>query len=256
MPQSLRCRPTLRRTPCPLLEPRRAQAWLTPQEFHHHHRWTVRRHWWRCLGHRSCRGASAGPSIRPPWWASRHRRRGVSPAHSTGPAAARQRRRAARSRSRWPRQRRRPGNHPPRRTRGIGAGVRAGDAESLPGRHQHADAERDRQCPDAADVLAGTPGERARRRHSDEVLRCDADRRTRGLRWTGASRVAVVSVTSSYTAVRVGGHRTYLTVRGFWLTPTGIARPEPSAKPRAYRQQETHCRVNAHMKFTRTINND
>ena len=213
MPQSLRCRPTPRRARCPLVEPRRPQARSTPEEFHHH-RWPVRRHWWRCLGHLSCRGPSAARSIRPPWWASRHRRRWVGPAESTGPAAASQPRRASRSRSRWRRQRRHRGTLRRRRTRGIGAGLRAGDAESLPGGHQHAHAQCDRQCPDAADVIARTPGERGRRRHRGEVLGCDAGRRTRGLRLTGASRLAVASFTSPYPAVRVGGHRTSPTARG------------------------------------------
>ena len=212
VPQSLRRRRTPRRARCPLLEPRRPQARSTPEEFHH--RWPVRRHWLRCLGHRSCRGPSAARSIRPPWWASRHRRRWVRPAQSTGPAAASQPRQApgggrggAASAGVGRTLRR-------RRTRGIGAGLRAGDAESLPGGHQHADTECDRQCPDAADVSARTPGERGRRRHRGEVLGCDAGRRTRGLRLTGASRLAVASFTSPYPAVRVGGHRTSPTARG------------------------------------------
>ena len=212
MPQSLRCRPTPRRARCSLLEPRRPQARSTPEESHH--RWPVRRHWWRCLAHRSCRGPSPGPSIRPPWWTSRHRRRWVRPAHSTGPAAAVS---AGGRRGRGPggaasagvrRTLRR------RRTRGIRAGLRAGDAESLPGGHQHADTECDRQCPDAADVSARTPGEGGRRGHRGEVLGCGADRRTGGLRLTGASRLAVASFTSPYPAVCVGGHRTSPTARG------------------------------------------
>ena len=178
------------------------------------HRWPVRRHWWRCLGHRSCRGPSAARSIRPPWWASRHRRRWVRPAQSTGPAAARQPRRAP-GRGRGGAASAGVGRTLRRgRTRGIGAGLRACDAESLPGGHQHADAECDRQCPDAADVSARTPGERGRRGHRGEVLRCDAGRRTGGLRLTGASRLAVASFTSPYPAVRVGGHRTSPTARG------------------------------------------
>ena len=157
----------------PATEPRRPQARSTPEEFPHH-RWTVRRHWWRCpatravdvhLRGRRCprRGGRVDAGVSGCGRRSRGARRrrvsgGGRPGRGPGGAASAGAGRTLRR----------------RRSRGIRAGLRAGDAESLPGRHQHAHAQGDRQCPDAADVIAGTPGEHGRRRHRDEVLRCDA----------------------------------------------------------------------------------
>ena len=174
--------------------------------------------------------------MRPPWWASRHRSRWGRPAQSRGPAAARQRRRASRSRSPWRRRRRRRVNPPSTTQSMIRAGLRAGDAESLPGRHQHAHPEGDRQCPDAADVIAEP---RVNMAGDGMVTKC-----------CGATLNVGTGV--ALTARRHCGCERYLALPGgsrrrpshvphcprLLDNATGIARPEPSAKPAAYLRQE------------------
>ena len=124
----------------------------------------------------------------PPWWASRHRRGGAAGAVD-GPGGGASASAGGAVAVAPPA----PGSGEPSADGALeeSVPVSARDAESLPGGHRHPHTECDHQCPDAADVIAGTPGERGRRRHRGEVLGCGAGHQTRGLRLTGASRLAV-----------------------------------------------------------------